>query len=164
MSPAEEDALCRELVPRVRAFALRRTGKPALAADVAQQVAMIVLESLRAGRVEDPARLGAFVLGVAKKVLGAIHSGEQRRSALLEQYGPTLEEVATLEEHGVDRRKIGECFGKLAARAQTVLSLTFYADRSAEEIGAELGLATGNVRVMRHRALTQLHECLGGTR
>src|SRR6185436_2761559 len=90
MSPHEEETLCRELVPRVRAFALRRTRDAALAADVAQEVTMIVIEALREGRVEDPSRLAAFALGVARNVVTSAQRGERRRSALLEQFAPTL--------------------------------------------------------------------------
>lgn len=158
----DEAALCRELVPRVRAWAFRRTRDLALAADIAQEVSVIVVESLRAGRVEDPSRIASFALGAAKNVLVAQKRGERRRTALLERFGPSFADVATIEEHAVDRERVEECFAKLAPRAQTILLLTFYADRSADEIATELGLASGNVRVSNHRALAQLHACMGG--
>ncbi len=162
-SAIDEAALCRELVPRVRAWAFRRTRDLALAADIAQEVSVIVVESLRAGRIEDPSRIAAFALGAAKNVLVAQQRGERRRAALLDRFGPSLADVATIEEHKVDREKVVACFAKLAPRAQTVLLLTFHAERSAEEIASELGVAAGNVRVLRHRALAQLHACMGGT-
>jgi RNA polymerase sigma-70 factor (ECF subfamily) len=162
MSPGDEAALCRELVPRVRAFALRRTGNAALAADVAQEVAVLVIEALREGRVEDPSRLSSFVLGVARNVLMALRRGERRRSELIERFGSALEPETRVEDHGVDRAKVDDCFAKLAPRARAVVALTFYADRSAEEIARELGVEPGNVRVIRHRALAQLHACMGG--
>lgn len=161
-SDLDEAALCRDLVPRVRAWAFRRTRDLALAADIAQEVSMIVVESLREGRIEDPSRIASFALGTAKNVLVAQRRGERRRMALLDRFGPSLEDVATIEEHTVDREKVEECFAKLAPRAQTVLLLTFYADRSADDIATELGVAAGNVRVVRHRALAQLHACMGG--
>jgi RNA polymerase sigma-70 factor, ECF subfamily len=43
-----------------------------------------------------------------------------------------------------------------------VVVLTFFADRSADEVAKELGLAAGNVRVIRHRALAKLRECMSG--
>jgi RNA polymerase sigma-70 factor, ECF subfamily len=162
VTPSEEEALCRELVPRVRAFALRRTRDVALAADVAQEVAVIVLQALRDQRVQDPARLSAFVLGVARNVITATRRGDRRRSALLEQFGPALvDTVAAVEDHRLDWPKVEACFDQLAPRARAVLALTFFADRSADEIGRELGVAAGNVRVVRHRALTQLQNCVG---
>ena len=66
---AAEAILCARLVPRVRAYGLRRTRDPALAADLAQHVAVIVLEALRAGKVDDVDRLAAFVFGACKNTL-----------------------------------------------------------------------------------------------
>jgi RNA polymerase sigma-70 factor (ECF subfamily) len=43
-----------------------------------------------------------------------------------------------------------------------VLVLTFHSERSALEVGRELGLSAANVRVIRHRALTRLRACLTG--
>jgi RNA polymerase sigma-70 factor, ECF subfamily len=41
--------------------------------------------------------------------------------------------------------------------------LTFYADREAPRIAEDLGVSPGAVRVIRHRAIVRLRECvLGG--
>jgi RNA polymerase sigma-70 factor (ECF subfamily) len=146
----------------VRAWALRRTRDPARSADLAQEVTMIVLENLREGRIEDPAKLASFMVGVARNLLSTGRRDERRRHALLEQFGPTFADVARMDESSVDRLKIDDCFAKLDYRAKAVLLLTFYADRSADEIAEELAVAAGNVRVMRHRALSRLHACIEG--
>jgi DNA-directed RNA polymerase specialized sigma24 family protein len=41
--------------------------------------------------------------------------------------------------------------------------MTFYDEQTAAEAAAFLGLSEGNVRVIRHRALHQLRECMGAT-
>ena len=38
--------------------------------------------------------------------------------------------------------------------------MTFYEDCPAELLGTQLGLTTGNVRVIRHRGLKHLRDCL----
>ena len=38
--------------------------------------------------------------------------------------------------------------------------MTFYDDRSADAVAAELGLSAGNVRVIRHRGLERLRGCM----
>ena len=43
-----------------------------------------------------------------------------------------------------------------------MLVFSFYEDESAERVGEMLGLAAGNVRVIRHRALQRLRDCVMG--
>jgi RNA polymerase sigma factor (sigma-70 family) len=50
--------------------------------------------------------------------------------------------------------------GRLSPRERAVVALTFYAERSTEDIARELATSSGNVRVVRHRALARLHECM----
>ncbi|MCU0806038.1 MAG: hypothetical protein MUF79_13285 [Burkholderiales bacterium] len=39
--------------------------------------------------------------------------------------------------------------------------MSFFEDKPADEVGAELATSGGNVRVIRHRALARLRKCLG---
>lgn len=41
-----------------------------------------------------------------------------------------------------------------------MLLLSFYEERPAEEVGAQLGLSAGNVRVTRHRGIGRLRACV----
>jgi len=158
-----EAELCVRLLPRVRAWGLKHARDEAAALDVAQQVLVVVIEALRAGRVEQPERLSAFVFGTCKHVLVASRRGERRRADLLAQYGDALAGVCELREDALDRRRLVTCFDKLAPRARTVLALSFFAERSGDEIAAELGVSPGNVRVLRHRALEALQTCMEGS-
>jgi DNA-directed RNA polymerase specialized sigma24 family protein len=38
--------------------------------------------------------------------------------------------------------------------------MSFWEDQSAEEIGERVGASAGNVRVIRHRALAKLQNCM----
>ena len=58
--------------------------------------------------------------------------------------------------HGAARR----CLGALPERERAVLVMTFYDDRPADAVAAELGLSAGNVRVIRHRGLERLRGCM----
>jgi RNA polymerase sigma-70 factor (ECF subfamily) len=158
-----ESELCARLLPRIRAWGLKHTRDAAAASDIAQQVMMSVLEALRANRVVELDRLGAFTLGVCKHTLGAWRRGDHRRAGLLEIYGPALAGASTIAETALDRRRLAGCVEKLLPRARTLLALAYYADRSTDEIAGELGMTAGNVRVMRHRALQQLHACMEGS-
>ena len=69
---------------------------------------------------------------------------------------------AVMPSHaGLDVGALMGCIGKLDARARTVLHLSFYRDKSADEIAAVLETSAGNIRVVRHRAVAQLRACLG---
>lgn len=46
--------------------------------------------------------------------------------------------------------------------AQDVLLLTFYADREAPRIAEDLGISSGAVRAIRHRAMARLRDCVMG--
>ena len=52
------------------------------------------------------------------------------------------------------------CLARLAARERMVVLLTFYGEKNAGEVGQELGVKEGNVRVIRHRAIERLRTCM----
>ena len=52
------------------------------------------------------------------------------------------------------------CLGALPERERAVLVMTFYDDRPADAVAAELGLSAGNVRVIRHRGMMRLRGCM----
>ena len=156
---AEAD-LCRRLVPRVRAYGLRHLREDAAAADLAQDVVVTVLEALRAGRVTDVDRLAAFVMGTCRNTVLERRRNERRRGALLEKFGPTFASTVEVDATAIDREKLGGCIEELEPRARTILALTFFAQRDAADIAAELEMSLGSLRVARHRALGQLHDCV----
>ncbi len=160
-----ETELCRRLLPRIRAYGLRHLRNDSAASDLSQQVLVIVLEALRAGRVEQPDRLAAFVMGVCRNTVSDARRGELRRGALLDQFGqlgPLFESTVDPDLGALNRDQLAACLQELALRARTIVILTYYLEHDIEDIARELAMSTGNVRVARHRALKQLHECLGG--
>lgn len=167
--PVEADAaeteLVRRFAPRIRLFGLRRLGDHAAAQDLVQEVLMTTLQALRAGRIEQPERLASFVLGACRLTVVNQRRGEQRRAQLLAQFAHDLAPV--LDEAGaprLDDDRLTDCLAGLPVRDRTVVALTFYLDRSTDEIARELGTSAGNVRVLRHRALGRLRDCLEGRR
>jgi RNA polymerase sigma factor (sigma-70 family) len=159
---AAESALCRRLLPRALAWGLKHVGEEAAAQDLAQQAAVTLLEALRAGRIERIDRIGAFFMGVCKRTLLGWRSGERLRQDLLTRFGFALGGESEIHDTAIDRVRLKGCFERLAPRARTVLALSFYAERPADEIAAELRTSLGNVRVLRHRALDQLLLCMEG--
>jgi RNA polymerase sigma-70 factor, ECF subfamily len=157
---AAEGLLCTRLFPRIRAYGLRHLRNDAAASDLAQHVLVVVLEALRAGRVEDVERLPAFVMGICRNTVLDWRKVDRRRDALLERFGPSFVSVALPEPEVLDTGKLIECLEELAPRQRTIMTLTYYSERGADEIASELAMSPGNVRVARHRALGHLHECI----
>ena len=158
---AAETELYRRLAPRVRLYGLRHLRDPHGARDLMQQVLLMTLERLRAGKLRDPERIASFVLGMSRLVVLEMRRGTWRRETLLATYGDTPEAVEVPEPLALDADKLAGCLQALGERERTVVTLTFFADRTGEEVAAELGLSAGNVRVIRHRALARLRACMG---
>jgi RNA polymerase sigma-70 factor (ECF subfamily) len=157
-----EAELYRRLAPRVRLYGLRHLRDPQAAADLAQQVLLMTIEKLRAGRLREPEKLASFVLGVCRFVVLNLRRGTARREELLRVYGDFDEAIPSVEPKEFDEAKLAKCLDNLSERARSVLVSSFYADKSAAEVGRELGLRAENVRVIRYRALLSLRECMGG--
>lgn len=155
-----EAELYRRLAPRARLYGLRHLRDPHAAHDLMQQVLLMTLERLRAGKVRDPAQVASFVLGMCRMVVLEIRRGTWRRETLLQTYGAMPEAVDTADPYAGDGDKLAGCLDRLAERERSVVVLSFFGDKAGDEVARELGLSAGNVRVIRHRALGRLRTCM----
>lgn len=161
---AEAEAeLCRRYVRRIRLYGRRHLRDDQKAADLAQDVMAAVIEAARAGRIDDPERVRPFILGTSRFIAWRMRRGEWRREARAERAyleGPGV--IEAMAWSSVDAARLEQCLAALPEREQRVLYLSFYEERSAQEIGAALSLSEANVRVIRHRALGRLRAQLEG--
>lgn len=157
-----EAELGRRMVPRVRLYGLRHLRDTHAAADLAQQVVMMMLERLRAGRLREPEMLGSFVFGICRRVVRDQWRTGARRERILATFADDVPVVDPAVAPHLDRARLLECLERLAERERSVLVMTFYDDRPARSVAAELGLSEGNVRVIRHRGLQRLRDCVTG--
>jgi RNA polymerase sigma-70 factor, ECF subfamily len=156
-----EAQLYRRFAPRIELYGLRHLGSRRAAKDLVQEVLLRVIEALRVGRVDDPAKLGAFVLGTCRNVTWDERRADRRQQRIASERAALEPEVAAplaLDEREVVR--LFGCMGSLPEREASVVRMTFWEERPAEDIGARLGVSTGNVRVLRHRALAKLVVCM----
>jgi len=158
---AAEAELCRRFAPRIRLYGRRHLRSDAAAADLVQDVLVLTLEKLRAGAIREPDRLASFILGSSRQVVVDGRRAGGRRERILETFSASLPDV-TEDAEVLDTRRLEDCLAALAERERSVLVMTFYDDRPAEEVGSALGLAPGNVRVIRHRGLEKLRRCVTG--
>ena len=155
-----EAELCRRFCGRIRLYGLRHLRSDAMAEDLVQQVLVLAIESLRHHRLRESERLASFILGSCRMIARDARRGEARRHRLLETYGISGE-VALEPAAQLDLERLRGCVEKLPPRERTVVILTFYGERSGDEIAADLSMTLGNVRVVRHRAVGHLQKCMG---
>jgi RNA polymerase sigma-70 factor (ECF subfamily) len=157
---AAETELYRRFAPRVRLYGLKHLRDRGAADDLAQQVMLIVIERLRAGEVREPDQVASFVLSTSRLVAVGLRRTEVRRERLLGRFDVREEYVTSTDELALDMARIAPCLAGLRDRERSILLLTFYAEKSADEIAKTLGMTSGAVRVGRHRALASLRTCV----
>ena len=166
---ASADALAAELAERfterLRLFAARRLRDASAAEDVAQDALREVLKALRAGRIEKPDALPAFVFETVRNL--CLHHGRSagRRDRAVLELGRQAREAAgdpLLELVAEERRAtVRGALARLPEDDRRLLILMFRDGLDAAESGARLGLSPGTARVRKHRALRRLASLLG---
>ena len=157
-----ETELVRRFAPRIRLYGLRHLRDETTTQDLTQEVLATTLEAVRAGRIREPERLASFVLGTCRMLVWDQRRGARRQGRLLATFGEGLAPDPAAGP-ALDAARLADCLAQLAERERVVVVLTFYADRSGDEIARELAMSPGHVRVVRHRALVRLRNCLGAS-
>jgi RNA polymerase sigma-70 factor (ECF subfamily) len=159
---AAEAELCRRLGPRIRLYGRKHLRNEAAAADLMQDVLVLLLGKLREGSVRDPEQIASFALGTARQMVVDRRRGDARRARILEKFPIDVlpAELAEEEPEPIDAERLKRCLGALPERERAVLVMTFYDDRPADAVAADLKLSAGNVRVIRHRGLERLRGCM----
>jgi len=155
-----EAELFRRMAPRIRLYGLRHLRDVHAADDLTQQVLTTILEALRAGRLREPEKLASFVLGTCRMTVLDLRRSAQRRARLLEQFGANLLAVQPCIPH-LDREQLTRCVQNLKERERSIIVMTFYDEQTGADVASFLGVSEANVRVIRHRAIHQLRDCMG---
>jgi len=156
-----ETELFRRMAPRIRLYGRRHLRDAHAADDLTQQVLCTTLVALRAGRLREPDKLASFVLGTCRMTVLDLRRGEQRRARLLAESGADLLAPPPPAPPQLDYERLTRCVQQLKERERTVVVLTFYDEQTGADVAKLLGVSEPNVRVIRHRAIRQLRECMG---
>jgi len=159
--PEAESEVCRRMGPRIRLYGLRHLRDHAAAEDLMQQVLIIVLQALRAGRLREPEKLASFVLGASRLTILEIRRGTQRREKLLERFGPEALVPSSSWAPCLDHDRLHGCVQGLKERERWVIVMSFYDEKTGADVAQFLGVSEANVRVIRHRAIHLLRRCMG---
>lgn len=157
-----EAELYRRMAPRVRLYGLRHLHDNHAAADLVQQVLLMTIEKLRAREIREPERLVSFMFGVCRMMVLDLRRAWARHDRLLQQYGEDLQIADAAIAPRLDHERVARCLDSLPERERTVLVMTFFEEQGAAEVAVALGLTAGNVRVIRHRGLGRLRDCVIG--
>jgi len=158
-----EAELFRRMAPRIRLYGLRHLRDAPAAEDLAQQVLITTLEALRAGRLREAEKLQHFVLGICRMTVLDLRRGAQRKQRLLDQFGPDMFGSVQSFVPSLDHDQLRRCVQGLKERERSVVVMTFYDERAGADVAGFLGISEANVRVIRHRAIQQLRDCMGVT-
>jgi RNA polymerase sigma-70 factor (ECF subfamily) len=156
-----EAELFRRMAPRIRLYGLRHLRDEHASDDLTQQVLITTLKALRAGRLREPERLASFVLGTCRMTVLDLRRGAQRKERLLEQFAAGLAGPVQPSIPYLDQEQLARCVQKLNERERSVVVMTFYDEQTSAGIADFLGISEANVRVIRHRAIHQLRDCMG---
>lgn len=156
-----ESELVRRMAPRIRLYGLRHLRTEAAAEDLTQQVLILTLETLRAGRLRDEEKLTSFMLGACRMMVLEQRRGAQRKERLLDQFGADMLAPVPIAMPSPDHHRLARCVQGLKERERAVVIMTFYDEQTAAEVAGFLGVSEANVRVIRHRAIHQLRDCMG---
>lgn len=158
-----EDDLARWFHPRVRVIALARLHGSDLALDIAQDTIVAVLDALRAGRVREPARLPAFVLGIANNLINNHHRTQARRREVTADPPPEPAGAETNVTHLDDTRRrvlVREALTQLNGIDRRILVLSFADGLHPRQIAPLVGLSPEVVRTRKSRAVRAMTEAL----
>jgi RNA polymerase sigma-70 factor (ECF subfamily) len=158
---AAEAELFRRIAPRIRLYGLRHLRDQHAADDLVQQVLITVLEALRVGRLRESDKLTSFVLGTCRITVLDLRRNRQRKERLLEQFGADLLAPVPPSMPSLDREQLTRCVQSLKERERAVIVMTFYDEQTGADVARFLSASEANVRVIRHRAIHQLRDCMG---
>jgi RNA polymerase sigma factor (sigma-70 family) len=153
-----ETELARQFYVRVRPMASVQLRWSDAAVDIAQETIVQALEALRAGRLREPERLPAFVLGIARNLINNHKRKEaQSREILVHPPDRPVEvdpSLARLDEQ--QRALVRASLARLGPVDRRILLLTLVDDRTPHEIAPIVGLTPEVVRTRKSRAIKAL--------
>jgi RNA polymerase sigma-70 factor, ECF subfamily len=156
-----EAELFRRMAPRIRLYGLRHLRDAHASDDLTQQVMITTLEALRAGRLREPEKLASFILGTCRMTVLDLRRGAQRKQRLLDRFGADLVAPVPSSLPHLDQERLTRCVENLKERERTVVVMTFFDEKAGADVASFLGVSEANVRVIRHRAIRELRECMG---
>ena len=154
----EFDAFVAARLPALTRFAYSLTGDQGHAEDVVQTA---LIKSYLATRRRCPDSPEAYV----RRAVVSAHLARFRRRRVIEVLSPILPDQRAEQDtdHSEDVESIAERLAGLSPRQRTVMVLRYVEDWTESEIADAMGVTTGTVKTLAHRALARLREPAAGS-
>ena len=164
---ASENELARLFHPHLLAMAASRLNDRETAREIAQEAILGVLSALRVGRLREPERLPAFVVGTGRNLINnylrqKVQHPEPLTLGFEESAIPSPDPDAGESSLEKEERKdvVFSALQELEPVDKRILYLTLAEGLKPQEIALELGLKPENIRLRKSRALKRLRRKL----
>jgi len=162
-----EEAMVRRYGPGLLYLLKRRTRDADLALDLRQDTFRVAIEKLRAGPLDEPERLAAYLRGVALNLWIAHQRKHARRATTADS--DAVEAAADAGERGpfenVSRAQVRDAVGVLldelgTPRDREILKRVYLRDEDKEDVCAALGVDATHFNRVLFRAKQRFRELL----
>jgi RNA polymerase sigma-70 factor (ECF subfamily) len=129
--------------------------------DVRQETLLRVIEAARAGKIHQPASLGAFVWTTSNYVLWQCRRTEDRYQTDCGATAEPADERVEIERELIRadrRREVRETLDELGAKDRNILRQLFFEERAKQDLSRELGVTPEYLRVLLHRAKERFRD------
>ena len=164
---ASEDELARLFHPHLLAMAASRLNDRETAREIAQEAILGVLSALREGRLREPEKLPAFVVGTGRNLINnSLRQKIQRPEPVTLGFeegaipDPDPEASESSLEKEERRDVVFDAIQGLKPVDRRILYLTLAEGLKPQEIALELGLKPENIRLRKSRALKRVRRKL----
>lgn len=145
----------------VRGFLRRRLGNPALADEATQET--FVRAYAKQETLRDPAKMGSWLLGIARRVSAEARRGHHRSIPVAEVADDALGLAPSPETELLDRESCGalaRAVGELRADRREALLLRVDDELGYDDIASRLGWTLAKVKNEIHRARREIERAI----
>jgi RNA polymerase sigma-70 factor (ECF subfamily) len=162
---ATEDHFARYFGELIRFKAAARLRSPQLADDVCQETLLRVFRSARAGVIEQPERLGAYVNTVCNNVILEIFRRDWRLSQLPDDAAEISSGAASAEAELVQTQRrdlLKRTLDQMEPKDRELLRRIFLDENDKDAVCKDLNVSRDYLRVLLHRARGRLRIAVKG--